>query len=138
MNLRGLANSVTRQVNPNEVVTVQRSTGFTVGAGHKQVPQYAAGVVGAAQIQALDGKDLEQLDDVSQQGDLRAMYWQGELSGINRPLQTGGDLVKRDDGSLWLVTKVLETWGLWTKVAITRQMPTNRSEEHTSELQSQR
>ena len=81
-------------------------------------------MAGPAQIQALDGKDLEQLDDISQQGDVRAMYWQGLLQGVNRPAQTGGDLVTRADGTLWLVAKVLETWGLWTKAAIVRQMPT--------------
>ena len=38
MDLRGIANGVTATVNPNETVTVLRSTGFTVGAGAKQVP----------------------------------------------------------------------------------------------------
>ena len=42
MDLRGIANGVTTAVNPNKTVTVLRSTGYTVGAGRKQVPSYAA------------------------------------------------------------------------------------------------
>ncbi len=124
MNLRGIANQSTRVINPNEIVTVLRSTGYTVAAsGGRQVPSYAPGVVGSANVQALDGRDLEQLDDISQQGDVRALYLTGTLAGIVRPNQTGGDMVRRADGSEWLVVKVLETWADWVKAAIVRQQP---------------
>jgi hypothetical protein len=121
MDLRGIANSVSSTVNPNEMVTVSRSTGYTIGAGRKQVPTYADPVAGPAQIQALDGKDLKQLEGLNIQGTIRAIYLRGSLAGVIRPDQVGGDLVARADGSQWLVVKVLESWPNWTKAAIALQ-----------------
>ena len=127
MDLRGLANVVTATVNPNEVVTVLRSTGFTTGAGAKQVPSYAAPVSGPAQIQALDADDIKQLDGLNIQGTIRAIYLRGTLAGVVRPNQTGGDLVTIAAPApvalrgTWLVVKVLESWPDWTKAAIVLQ-----------------
>ena len=122
MDLRGIANGVTSTVNPNETVTVLRSTGYTIGAGAKQVPSYAAPVDGPGQIQALDADDIKQLDGLNIQGTIRAIYLRGTLAGVVRPNQTGGDLVKRkNDSETWLVVKVLESWPDWTKAAICLQ-----------------
>ena len=120
MDLRGLANGVTTAVNPNKTVTVLRSTGYTVGAGRKQVPSYAAPVSGPGQIQALDANDIKQLDGLNIQGTIRAIYLRGALAGVVRPDGTGGDLVQID-GQNWLVVKVLEGWPTWTKAAIVLQ-----------------
>ena len=122
MDLRGIANGVSSTVNPNKTVTVRRSTGYTIGAGRKQVPSYAAPVTGPAQIQALDANDIKQLDGLNIQGTVRAIYLRGVLAGVIRPDQTGGDLVEID-GQNWLVVKVLEGWPTWTKAAIVLQMP---------------
>ena len=122
MDLRGLANGVTATVNPNKTVTVRRSTGYTIGAGRKQVPGYADPVTGPAQIQALAANDIKQLDGLNIQGTVRAIYLRGVLAGVVRPDGTGGDLVEVD-GQTWLVVKVLEGWPTWTKAAIVLQMP---------------
>lgn len=122
MDLRGIANSVSSTINPNETVTVLRSTGFTTGAGAKQVPSYAAPVTGPAQVQALSSDDIRQLDGLNIQGTMRAIYLRGELAGVIRPNQTGGDIVKRKSGAeTWLVVKVLENWPDWTKAVICLQ-----------------
>ena len=127
MDLRGLANGVTTTVNPNQTVTVLRSTGFTTGAGAKQVPSYAAPVSGPAQIQALDADDIKQLDGLNIQGTIRAIYLRGTLAGVVRANQTGGDLVTIAAPApvalrgTWLVVKVLESWPDWTKAAIVLQ-----------------
>jgi len=127
MDLRGIANGVTSTVNPNQTVTVLRSTGFTTGAGAKQVPSYAAPVSGPAQIQALDADDIKQLDGLNIQGTIRAIYLRGTLAGVVRPNQTGGDLVTIAAPApvalrgTWLVVKVLESWPDWTKAAIVLQ-----------------
>ena len=120
MDLRSLANGVSSIVNPNESVAIWRSTGFTVGAGGKQAPTYAAAVTGFAQIQALDGDTLRQVDSLNIQGVLRGIYLRGALAGVIRPAGTGGDLVKRG-AETWLVVKVLETWPDWTKAVIQLQ-----------------
>lgn len=122
MDLRGIANGVTTTVNPNETVTVLRSTGFTIGAGAKQVPSYAAPVISPAQVQALSSDDVKQLDGLNIQGTVQVIYLRGALAGVVRPNQTGGDIVKRKGGAeTWLVVKVLENWPEWTKAVICLQ-----------------
>lgn len=129
MDLRSLANSVSSVVNPNMIVSVQFSTGYTIGAGLKQVPSYADPVTGPAQLQALDGAELRQMDNLNLEGVLRAIYLRGPLAGVIRPESKGGDLVTIAAPApvqfrgLWLVVKVFETWPLWTKCAICLQEP---------------
>lgn len=120
MDLRGIANGVSSTVNPNQTVTVLRSTGYTIGAGRKQVPSYAAPVTGPGQIQALAANDIKQLDGLNIQGTIRAIYLRGVLAGVIRPDGTGGDIVQIGDQT-WLVVKVLEGWPTWTKAAIVLQ-----------------
>ena len=120
MDIRSLANGVSSIVNPNESVAIWRSTGFTVVGGSKQVPTYAAAVMGFAQIQALDGDTLRQVVSLNIQGVLRAIYLRGALAGVIRPAGTGGDLVKRG-AETWLVVKILEHWPDWTKAVIQLQ-----------------
>ena len=120
MDLRGIANSVSSTVNPNITVTVLRSTGYTIGAGRKQVPTYADPVTGPGQIQALDANDIKQLDGLNIQGTIRTIYLRGVLAGVVRPDGTGGDIVQIG-GQTWLVVKVLEGWPTWTKATIVLQ-----------------
>lgn len=120
MDLRGLVNGATSTVNSNVVVTVKRAVGYTVGTGRKQVPQYADGVTGPGQVQALDSDDLKQLDGLNIQGTIKAIYLRGVLAGVVRPEGTGGDIVEIGDQT-WLVVKVLEGWPTWTKAAICLQ-----------------
>lgn len=123
MDLRGLANSVSSTINPNKQVTVLRSNGYTIGAGRRQVPAYDAPIVGPANIQAMSTSDVQQLDGLNIQGNIRAIYLKGVLAGVIRPDGTGGDIIEID-GEQWLVVKVLENWPDWTKAAIVQQMPT--------------
>lgn len=128
MDLRGLANTVSNAVNPNMIVTVKASTGYTIGAGLKQVPTYATPVSGQAQIQALDGADLQKVASLNLQGVIRAIYLRGPLAGVIRADSQGGDIVTiaapapANFIGTWLVAKVLETWPLWTKAAIVQQV----------------
>ena len=127
MDLRGIANAASNAVNPNMIVSVQASTGYAVGAGYKQVPQYAAPVSGPAQIQALDGSTLRQIEGLNLQGDIRVIYMRGALAGVVRPNSQGGDLITIAAPAppqyigTWLIAKVLETWPNWTKAVIVLQ-----------------
>jgi hypothetical protein len=120
MYLRGIANQVSQLVNPNIMVTVLVSTGYTVGAGHRQIPSYADPVTGPAQVQAMDSVDLKQMEGLNIQGVIKAIYLRGVLAGVIRPDSTGGDIVQIE-GRDWLVVKVLEGWPDWTKAAIVLQ-----------------
>lgn len=120
MDVRSLANSVTSKVNQNVPVSILLSTGYTIGDGRKQTPTYADPITGFAQKQALDGKDLKQLEGLNLQGTIQAMYFRGALSGVVRPDSKGGDIVLIN-GRTWLIVKVLESWSDYTKVAIVLQ-----------------
>jgi hypothetical protein len=127
MDLRSYANAVSNTVNPNILVTLQASNGFMIGAGQRQIPSYLPNVTGPAQIQALDGSDLKKLDGLNIQGDLKKIYLRGLLNGVIRPNSTGGDLIVIAAPApayligTWLITKVLESWPLWTSAAIVLQ-----------------
>lgn len=127
MDLRTVANGAAQAVNPNIIVSVQASTGSTLGAGAKQVPTYASPVVGPAQVQALDGSELRQLAKMNIQGNIKAIYLRGSLAGVVRPTSQGGDLVTIAAPAplqwqgIWLVVKVIESWPYFTKCAIVLQ-----------------
>lgn len=123
MDIRAIANSIIQPINGNVSVTIKRSTGFVTGAGRKQIPQYDE-FTGIAQVQALDGKDLQKMEGLNMRGNLRALYFSGELHGTIRADGTGSDMVTYN-GKNWLVAKVLETWPTWTKVAIVEQIDDN-------------
>ena len=120
MDLRGIANTVSDTVNPNISVTVQASTGYTVGAGLKQVPSYAPAVTGYAQVQALSSADLRHLDGLNIQGATKSIILRGELNAIVRVNSQGGDVVTIGTQT-WLTVAVLEQWPLWSRCAIQLQ-----------------
>ena len=122
MDLRGIANAATDTVNPNISVTVQASAGYTIGAGLKQIPAYAAPVTGFAQVQALTAADLRHLDGLNIQGATRSIILRGELNAVVRTNSQGGDLVTIGSDT-WLTVAVLEQWPLWTRAAIQLQVP---------------
>lgn len=132
MDLRTIANQVSNTVNPNIVVSVQTSNGFTIGAAGRQSPQYNSPIVGPAQIQALDNVDLKKIEGMNLSGSIRALYMRGNLAGVIRPDSKGGDLVTIAPApgvpalfvGTWLIAKVLESWPLWTKCVICKQAPT--------------
>lgn len=98
MNLRTIANSISNTVNRNIVVSVRTSAGSTIGPGQRQIPVYNSPIIGPAQIQALDSSDLKQLEGLNIQGTIRALYMYGNLAGVVRPDNKGGDLVTIKSG----------------------------------------
>ena len=82
---------------------------------------YAPPATVMAQIQALSYNDIIQADNLNIQGVRRKMYIQGEVDGLVRPNNKGGDLVLLPDGSTWLVAMVDEHWPDWTAAIITLQ-----------------
>lgn len=126
MDLRWIANGIAGIVNPNVPVIVKRSTGYTVGAGQRQIPTYDTPVPGFGQLQALDANDVRQLDGLNIQGVCKALYLRGQIAGVVRPDGKGGDIVsiKNAAGQWqdWLTVKVLEGWANWTKIAVVLQV----------------
>lgn len=129
MNLHGMVRGVVGAVNQDITATWERSTGFTKTADFKQVPGYAAPVTVRAQVQALSSGDVKRLEAaaVSMQAVMRKVYLYGNVSGIVRDDQQGGDLLhfpQVPGGAVktWLVVNVLETWPDWCSVAVALQV----------------
>lgn len=133
MNLRNIANRATRRINPNVVVTLYRSTGYTTDASFRQVPSYAAPETITVQVQALTQSELQHLDKLNISNGQASLFANTQLSSVDRPSQRGGDkIVFGNDASIpaemrgqtWLVVALLEGWATsgWCKVAITSQM----------------
>ena len=131
MDLRSIANQASNTVNSNIIVSIQTSNGFTIGAAGRQQPQYNPAITGPAQIQALDNSDLKKIEGMNLSGSLRALYLRGALAGVIRVDSKGGDLITIPPApgvpalrvGVWLTSKVLESWPLWTKVVIVKQSP---------------
>jgi len=133
MNLRALANRASSAINPNIVATFKRSTGFIISADGLQVPTYAADAPITVQVQALTQSEIQHLDRLNISNGQASVYANTQLSSVDRPSQSGGDLIVFGtdaktpaalQGQTWLVVAVLEGWvgSGWCKAAITSQM----------------
>lgn len=121
MNLHGIVSGAIGLVNPNVYCTIRMSVGYTTAPDGTQQPKYTVFANVPCQIQSLTYDDLQQVDATNQQGVIKTVYLNGNWSAINRPQQQGGDLLTMSDGTVWLVTQVLESWPDWTKLLVTLQ-----------------
>ena len=114
MNLRAIANSLTRGINPNNTTAIlAKNDGYTVAAGGIKTPKY------------IESKDLQHLNLTAQQGQYNFVYANGLISAQRRNLDKGEDLLKfkaygEDEVSTWKVTKVMESYPDWVKVLVHR------------------
>ena len=126
MNLHSIVSSYVAAVNPWVTGAILRSTGYTTNPDGSRTPSYAAPLTVQIQMQALQYNDIAQVDGLNIEGEQRAFYLNGNWGGVERADNQGGDLITLQDGSVWLVTLVLENWSFadgWVKVAVTRQIP---------------
>lgn len=121
MNLHGIVSGAIGTINPNVTVSIEVSTGTTMLDDGTRVPKYASPVTVLAQIQPLTGGDLRQLESLNLQGDFQGIYISGNIDGLVRADNKGGDKITFPDGRVYLVTTVLESWPDWTKCAVTLQ-----------------
>ncbi|MVW80179.1 hypothetical protein [Bordetella sp. 02P26C-1] len=123
MNLLGAAFPLVSLVNRPVTATVKYSTGYRMGPGARQVPEYATVEGVRVDVQPLSSSDLKLLDGLNIQGVQRAIYMYGDTQGVDRPASKGGDLIVIG-ADTWKVVAVLETWANWCKVGVTKQMDT--------------
>lgn len=121
MNLHGIVSGAVGAVNPQIKAMLSVSAGNVVGPDFVQVPAYLRPKAVMIQVQALSGKDLAQLDSLNIQGSTQAVYVSGDVEGVVRPDNKGGDLLVFNH-QIWLTTAVLERWPDWVKISIVRQM----------------
>jgi hypothetical protein len=124
MNLHNVVRGHIGAVNPNMVVSVQVSTGYVTGLCGVRTPTYAPAVSVQAQVQPLEWPDLRQIDGLNLQGTKRVIYLNGEIDGLVRVTNQGGDLITFPDGTVWLIVQILEGFSQtagWTKALIVLQ-----------------
>lgn len=115
----------------NTLITGQ-ITGATGGAGTYSVSQtqtiaseaMTTSMTVLAQIQPVSSGDLQHLDALNIQGQHRSVYFNGALLPGVRVGMKGGDLLGRQNGSIWLVTESAEPFhetAGWSRCIITLQ-----------------
>lgn len=114
LNLHGIVRGAINAVNPDMPGTWKQSSGATILAGGRTVPNYIEHDV-LFQVQALSGRDLQHANFLSMQGVKRSVYMFSDAQGVNRPNAEGGDLLifpehVGGDRRVWLVVQVFETW----------------------------
>jgi hypothetical protein len=120
MDLHGIVAPIIAVINPMVTAEWRQSAGAVTGASGARVPSYAPPVLLQVQVQALSGKDLQQMDMLNIQGVSNAIYVPLQAEGVMRPYMRGGDLLVIA-GEVWLVVTVLERWPDWSKVAVSMQ-----------------
>jgi hypothetical protein len=121
LNLHKIASAYINAVNPNQLIQVQASSGYTTGRDGRRTPQYLPPVQAYGQVQELTGRELRQLEMLNITGSMRKIYITGNLDAITRMSRTGGDVIVLSDNSVWLTTHVLEQWPDWVACSVTLQ-----------------
>ena len=121
MNLHGVVSGAVGAVNPPQLVTIKTNTGYTTAPGGVQTPTFTT-TTGLAQVQELSSEDIKHLGGINTAGLSRKLYASGSLYSIVRVASKGGDRVILADGSVWLVTHVIEMFPDWCSVAIEMQV----------------
>ena len=128
INVRALANAAVQQVNPNITgAWVQSTGGYTTNADGSRVAATTSTSV-QMQVQATSGKDLAHTDGLNVQGVLRTVVMYGNVQGVVRADQQGGDVLQFPEvpggpTRNWRVVSVMETWPTWARVIVALQNP---------------
>lgn len=128
INLHAVVRNAITAVHPDEDCTLYQSLGQKNVMG-VVTTVYAEPQEIKANWQPLDSQTLEHLERM---GDTKAseqvfLYSNTTLpvSGVQRmPISRTGDIIKRWDGTYWLVTSVIEDWSArgWANVGVTEQV----------------
>lgn len=124
MNLHAIAVPAVATVNPMIIGTVKTSTGFSTASDGTRTPTYSTATGVPLQVQALDARELAQLDGINIEGLRRKIYINADVQGVDRKQGKGGDLIIFN-GQTWLVVVVFETWdadGPWCSVGVVLQV----------------
>ena len=121
MNLHAIVSGAIGAINPPTACLFRASAGYDIAPDRSQVPRYVDFPDVMCQVQTLSNTDLRKMDALNIQGIGNKIYLNGDANGVNRGEIKGGDLFIFPNGSVWLVTVVLENWPDWTACAVTQQ-----------------
>ena len=126
MNLHALANKAISRVNPNEPCLLFKSRGRSNVKG-RVTGEYLPGVPVELQIQTESPDELARLAENAGSLEATRKAWVSVgpgLEPLDRFKAKGGDMVRRADGSWWLVTATLDDFAAvgWSCVKLTLQV----------------
>ena len=122
MNLHAIVSGAIGAINPQVAVTLTiNAGGYTTNADGSRTPNVAAPASATAQSQPMQYNDIVQADSFNIQGVRRKVYLSGEIDGLVRADNKGGDLITYPDGSVWKVAFITEQWPDWCAAVITLQ-----------------
>ncbi len=101
MNLHNVVRGPIGSVNAHETVKLYTCTG-TANVKGQVVTTYTVSTL-RAQVQAPSASDLEQNDRLAAAKHRKKIYLDAPAGTINRFSQSAGDIIKRADGSYWLI-----------------------------------
>lgn len=120
INLYSIANNAIQVVNKNTPAIWKISRGHQTNPDGTVTPDYDEISV-MAQIQSSSGETLRQLEGLNMEGVVRSIYITGNVQGVVRSDQRGGDLIEfpqtpEREAQTWKVVTVAETWDNWAHV----------------------
>jgi hypothetical protein len=125
VNVHSIVNRYVGTINPNVRVTLYRSTGATTNADFSRTPKFANPQFVSShawvQSQPVTYSDIQMVEGLNIQGDRRKVWLNGQVEGLVRGLQVGGDFVVYRDGTNWKIALVLESWPDWCSAMLTLQ-----------------
>ena len=130
MNLHGIVRQAVNNLHPEVSASLYQAAGQETGDGGKIGAKYAQGIRITAQMQSEGPTALYQADRVGMEEVNRKFYlYSGSainerVAGIVRPLSRGGDILRLEDGTWWLVNAVIEdfTRSGWVCIRATMQV----------------
>jgi len=121
VNLRRMA-LATEAVTPSIPGTLLKNTGaYTTSASGHRTPAWTSSS-GRVQVQALSGKEREQLEGLNINSVVRKVYMDGTWTAEQRQSVSGGDSFLFG-GFRWDVVQVIEQWADWAAVAVVQVRP---------------
>ena len=90
MNLRAIANGVTRAVNPNMTATLMLNNGYQTDDAGVRTAHYDTEEV-TIQTQSLSSQERQEFDGLLQQGHMLNVYVTGQFSVLRRIAGKGSD-----------------------------------------------
>ena len=124
VNLHHVVRGAITAIHPDENCILYQSLGQKNAKG-KVIPVYAEPKTIKANFQPLDSDTLKHLEAMNDTQTSEQVFLYSDtslpVSGERRlPITRNGDILKRSDGTYWLVTAVLEDWSWdgWCNVGI--------------------
>jgi len=122
IDLFGVARNAVSIVNAPVLATISRSTGYATAGDGTRTPAFTTIAGIKADVQPMTAQDLHQVDGLNMGGEKVTIFLSGELLGVLRTGQNGGDIVQLPNGKKYLVVLVLEQWQGWTKACCVLQI----------------